>query len=402
MATNEGLDFGVLGPLQMRVAGTEVPLGTPKQRAVLAMLVINRNRPVSVEALLGAAWERRPPSGARASLHSYVSSLRSLIGSAGIDARRTLRSVPPGYRLKADEIDCDIGRFVIEKNAGVQAAATAHFETASRHFAAALAQWRGPVLEDLRDFQFVEAFATALIQDKLYVHTARAEAEIICGRWYTVIGELEGLIIGHPYHEPLWAQLITAYYLSERQSDALDAYGRLKAVLAGDLGIDPGPTVRELQARILRQEPLDVKKAAQRTAAHAVTSRQQRTTVHGRTAIAQLVDASGRGYPLSAAATTIGRLSDNDIVLDDAGVSRHHAVVIDTGTNWVITDLRSANGVKLRQQRIRGTATLSDGDRIGIGSHELTFEIPPPETEFPDSAADVAPFHCGDPAQGLA
>lgn len=185
------------------------------------MLVINRNRRVGVEALLGAVWEQRPPSGARASLHSYVSSLRSLIGSTGIDARTTLRSVVPGYRLNADEIDCDIGRFVNEKNAGVQAAATAHFETASRHFAAALAQWRGTVLEDLRDFQFVEAYATALIQDEVYVHTARAEAEIICGRWYAVIGKLEKLIIGHPYHEPLWAQLITAYYLSERQSDAI-------------------------------------------------------------------------------------------------------------------------------------------------------------------------------------
>lgn len=241
------------------------------------------------------------------------------------------------------------------------------------------------MLEDLRDFSFVDPFATALTEDKLYVHTARAEAEIACGRWYAVIAELQGLIIEHPYREPLWAQLITAYYLSERQSDALDAYGRLKAILADDLGIDPGPTVQELQARILRQEPLDVKKAAQRTAVRAVTSLQQRTTVHGGSAIAQLVDASGRRYPLTAAATTIGRLADNDIVLDDASVSRHHAVVIDTGTNCVITDLRSANGVKLRQQRIRGTATLADGDRIGIGGHELTFEIPPPETELPDS-----------------
>lgn len=385
MATNDGLAFGVLGPLQMRISGTEMPLGTPKQRAVLAMLVINRNRPVSIESLLGAAWQQGPPAGARASLHSYVSSLRRLIASGGIDARAALVSAPPGYRLNANEIDCDLGRFAIEKNAGVQAAAAAHFETASRHFAAALAEWRGPVLEDLRDFPFVDAFAAALTEDKLYTHTARAEAEIACGRWYAVIGELEGLIIEHPYHEPLWAQLITAYYLSERQSEALDAFGRLKAILADDLGIDPGRTVQELQARILRQEPLDVKKAAQRTAARAVTSLQQRTTVHGGSVIARLVGASGHNYPLTAAATTIGRQADNDIVLGDASVSRHHAVVIDTGTNWVITDLRSANGVKLRQQRIRGTATLTDGDRIGIGGHEFTFEIPP-ETEPEDSA----------------
>jgi SARP family transcriptional regulator, regulator of embCAB operon len=149
----------------------------------------------------------------------------SVSSGTGLDARTALVSTPPGYRLEANGIDCDIGRFVIEKNGGVLAAAAAHFETASRHFAAALAEWRGPVLEDLRDFGFVDPFATALTADELYVLTARAEAEIVCGRWYAVIAELQGLIIGHPYHEPLWAQLITAYYLS----DALDAYGRLKS-----------------------------------------------------------------------------------------------------------------------------------------------------------------------------
>ena len=153
----------------------------------------------------GAAWEQCPPSGARASLHSYVSNLRRLIGSTGLDARTALVSAPPGYRLETNEIDCDIGRFVIEKNAGVQAAAAAHFETAGRHFAAALAEWRGPVLEDLRDFSFVDPFATALTEDRLYVHTARAGAEIVCGRGCAVIAELQGLIIEHPYREPLWA-----------------------------------------------------------------------------------------------------------------------------------------------------------------------------------------------------
>ena len=279
MAADEGLALGVLGPLQMRVGGTEVPLGTPKQRAVLAMLVINRNRPVSIESLLNAAWEQWPPSGARASLHSYVSNLRRLIGEGEVDARTILVSAAPGYRLNVRETDCDIGRFVTEKNAGVQAAAAGRFEQASRHLTAALSEWRGPVLEDLHNFQFVDAFATALTEDKILAHTARAEAEIVCGRGYSVIGELEGLVVEHPYHEPLWAQLITAYYLSERQSEALDAFNRLKAILADDLGIDPGPTVRDLQSRILRQEPLDVKQAAQNTAERAITMLQQRT--HG-------------------------------------------------------------------------------------------------------------------------
>ena len=123
----------------------------------------------------------------------------------------------------------------------MQAAAAGKFEQASQYLSAALAEWRGPVLEDLRDFQFVDAFATALVEDKMLAHTALAEAEIACGRSYAVIGELESLTAEHPYREPLWAQLITAYYLAERQSDALDAYRRLKTTLAEDLGIDPGP-----------------------------------------------------------------------------------------------------------------------------------------------------------------
>jgi SARP family transcriptional regulator, regulator of embCAB operon len=369
------LGFGVLGPLQMSVDGIPVALGTPKQRAVLAMLVINRNRPVGVESLMTAAWEQWPPPGARASLHSYVSNLRRLLDGVGFDGRMVLASAPPGYRLNISDDDCDIGRFIIEKTAGVQAAAAGRFEEAGRHLSAALAQWRGPVLEDLRDFEFVGAFATALVEDKVLAHTARAEAEIACGRGYAVIGELESLIVEHPYREPLWAQLITAYYLAERQSDSLDAYQRLKSTLADDLGIDPGPTIRALHERILRQERLDVKEAAQSTAADTVVRIEQRTAVGAKSAPARLRDRSGHTYPLQAAATRIGRLADNDIVLDDAGVSRHHAVIIDTGTSFVITDLRSANGVDVAHQRIRGSATLADGDVIGICEHEFTFEI---------------------------
>jgi SARP family transcriptional regulator, regulator of embCAB operon len=94
----------VLGPLQICVDGTPVPLGTPKQRAVLAMLLINRNRPVGIEALIDAAWEQWPPPGARASLHSYVFNLRKILDGVGIDSRTALASAPPGYRLTVAEM----------------------------------------------------------------------------------------------------------------------------------------------------------------------------------------------------------------------------------------------------------------------------------------------------------
>jgi DNA-binding SARP family transcriptional activator len=377
---NKGLAFGVLGPLEMSIDGTTLLLGTPKQRAVLAMLVINRNRVVSSESLVGAAWEQWAPEGARASLHSYVSHLRKLISDGGVEPRTVLVSAPPGYRLNVRDADCDIGRFIVAKTAGVQAAAAGRFEEAGAHLSSALAEWRGPVLDDLREFQFVDAFATALVEDKVVAHTARAEAEIACGRGFAVIGELEALVIEYPYREPLWAQLITAYYVTERQSDALGAYRRLKTALAEGLGIDPGPTVSALHERILRQEPLVAKQGAALTTRKRGVFAPEPTTssiVLPQSAAGRLRDQNGRHYPLTGAITRIGRFTDNDIVLDDTDVSRHHAVITDTGTGYVMTDLRSTNGIEVQGHRIRGSATLAEGDRIRIGGYDFIFEIRP-------------------------
>jgi SARP family transcriptional regulator, regulator of embCAB operon len=376
LATGNKLNFGALGPLQLTINGTSVPLGTPKQRAVLAVLVINRNRTVSVDSLIDAAWDERPPPEARTSLQAYVSNLRKLLTREGVEGRAVIVSAPPGYQLNVDEMSCDISRFIIEKTAGVQAAAAAEFERASSHLSAALAEWRGTALEDLRDFQFARSFAAAMIDDKLLVHTARAEAEMACGRAYAVIGELEALTAEHPYREPLWAQLINAYYVSDRQSDALRAYQRLKRTLADDLGIDPTPALRDLHERILRQEPLHLKHAAQETAALTMSTMssidlRRRTSEHH--AAARLLSSSGQVYPLQLATTRIGRLADNDIVLNHPGVSRHHALIVGTGTSFVIVDLRSANGVRVRGERITLPTTLNEGDHIQLGDQEFTF-----------------------------
>ena len=129
--------------------------------------------------------------------------------------------------------------------------------------------------------------------------------------------------------------------------------------------------------RILRQEPLDAKRAAKTTAADTVVTIDQRTAVSGRDAPAGLLDESGISYPLLAAATRIGRLADNDVVLNNAKVTRHHAVIIDTGTSFVISDLRSSNGVDVQGERIRGSVTLAAGDRIRICHREFIFEMQP-------------------------
>jgi len=373
--SNASLQFGVLGPLQLKAGGELVPLGAPKQRAVLATLLMNRNRAVSVDALIGAVWDQSPVPAARASIHSYVSNLRRLLGGGSHDPNRVLASVSPGYQLNVADADCDIGRFVTEKNAGVHAAAAGRFEDASTCLSAALAEWRGPFLDDLREFAFVDTFATAMSEVRVAVHTALAEAEIACGRADGIIPRLEMLTAQHPFRERLWAQLITAYYVTERQSDALNAFQRLKANLAENLGIDPGPTIRNLHTSILRQEPLGTRESAQTTATHAVVGVGPHTsTAAAASAVAELRGGDGQRHRLGES-TRIGRRPDNDIVLDDDQVSRYHAVVIYTAGSFVISDLTSTNGVQVGGRRIRGSVTLTDGDHIGIGGHEFAFEI---------------------------
>jgi DNA-binding SARP family transcriptional activator len=375
MAHAGQLNFGLLGPLQLRVDNVVVPLGTPKQRAVLAVLLMNRNRPVAVDSLLAAGWKDTPPEGARANIHSYTSNLRRLLNSVGVDGKSVIAKVSPGYCLYIDDRDVDVGRFAAAKTAALRAAAASKFEDASRHLSDALAEWRGPVLDDLRDFVFVEAFAAAMMEEKVQAHIAHAEAEIVCGRSEGVIGRLEELAAEHPFREPLWAQLISAYYLADRQSDALETFQRLKASLADELGIDPSAALQELHGKVLRQEHLDVGDAATTTAA-ATLMRIDRSAASAISAVsAQLRDASGLAYPLQGAATRIGRSTDNHIVLDGVEVSRHHAVVVDTGSSYVITDLRSANGVQVNGSLIQTSATLADLDRIRMGNHEFIFEI---------------------------
>jgi SARP family transcriptional regulator, regulator of embCAB operon len=353
-AVPQGLDFGVLGPLQVSVNRQPVPLGTPKQSAVLALLLINRNRPVPRDSIIDAIWEDSQQADAIHNLHVYVANLRKILGSAGVDPKTVLASARPGYQLNVPDAACDLGRFNTEKAAGVQAAAAGRFGQASDRLAAALAQWRAPVLDDLREFRFVDTFATAL----------------------------EELVAEHPYREPLWAQLITAYYVADRQTDALDAYRRLRSTLSEELGIDPGPSVRALHERILRQEPLDVKQIAQSDATEMATILERHTSTVGPAGSsnrAQLRDVAGRCYPLETVVTGIGRRGDNSVVIDDPKVSRYHATIIDTGASFVLNDLRSANGVQVGHERVRGSRTLSDGDVITIGGYEFTFEMTPAE-----------------------
>ncbi|WP_330185063.1 FHA domain-containing protein [Nocardia sp. NBC_01503] len=363
--------LGLLGPVRLTIDGVPQQLGGPKQRAVLAYLAINANRPVSVDALAAAVWEENAPPDVRVSLHAIVSNLRKPLRDGGIDARTMLQHMGTGYRIVVDDAACDVFRFRTRREVGLRAVAAGRFAAATAALSEALAQWRGPVLSDLRGLGFADAYAVALDDERLGVIEARAEADIAQGRAESVTAELALLVRDHPLRESLWEQLITALYPAGRQSDALDAARRLRGTLAEELGIDPGYRIRDLEARILRQDPLTVGVVAAASATRATTIVDR--SWHEPQAI--LRDRDGNAYPIGGTVTRIGRLSDNDIALADGRVSRHHALIVDNGMAYVLKDLHSSNGVFVDGVRVVDSAILADGVRVRIGDTEFTFVL---------------------------
>jgi SARP family transcriptional regulator, regulator of embCAB operon len=240
----------------------------------------------------------------------------------------------------------------------------------------ALAEWKGPALADLRDLQFAQVFAAAVDRDRLTVMDQWAEAEIACGQAHAVLGKLEALVNDHPYEEPLWAQLITALYESDRQAEALAKSRLLRKILDDDLGLQPGRRIQDLEERILRQQPLDVKQIARDSAIETLTSAGHSLTRTESPVSAYLVDtAIAVRHPITSGLTKIGRLADNDIALPDRAVGRHHGAIVDTGAGYLMVDMHSRNGIQVDGQRVNTTAPLVDGSHIAIGQYRFTFEI---------------------------
>lgn len=246
------MEFRLLGPLEVCEQGRRVQLGGPKQRAVLAFLLVRENRLVPAAQLIHDLWGDEPPAGARASLQSYVSHLRSALnGTARIEGTSA------GYTFEVDPETVDAHRFEQLIKSGREAL---EHDPASalRCLDDALSLWRGAPFADLVDYA---------VQDPLRGEVARLEelragaledrvaAELALGAHDGVIGEIGRLIEQYPLRERLWSQSMVALYRAGRQAEALDTYQRLRNRLADELGIDPSPEVQECHARVLAQDP---------------------------------------------------------------------------------------------------------------------------------------------------
>ncbi len=367
------VDFRLLGPLEVTVDGVTQLLPGIKPKAVLAVLLINRGRVVSSSAIAEAIWNDNAPAGYSASLQVFMSTLRRALRAVAA-AGHVVTTASPGYRLSVIGDCVDLGRFERSRTLGNEHFAAKRFAEAASLFRAALAEWTGPALADLREFRFAEDFGAAVEEERLATLEARIDADLACGRDSAVIGELATLTGHYPLREPFWIQRITAYYRMGRQADALDASRRIRGLLSDELGIDPSPALQDLERKILRQESLGEPAAR----GFASTMLETMAELDSRASAARLVLASGQPVPIPAHGLRIGRMADNELILDDLKASRYHAVIVDIGSGFAISDLRSTNGTSVGSSRVLDSQVLRHGDVVRIGSTDLIFEITGP------------------------
>jgi len=247
------VDFRVLGPLELTAEGRSLGLAGARTRAVLALLLVHANQVVSSDRLIEELWPGHPADKAADSLQVRLSELRKALRAAGEADRLVTR--PPGYLLRLMPVELDSRRFEQLAAEGNAALAADDAATAVERLEAALGLWRGPALADFDAVPSARAEAGRLEELRLAALESRAEALVACGRHRDLVAELEVLTAAHPLRERFWYQRMLALYRAGRQADALRAYRELRDLLIAELAIEPGPELRELQARILRQDP---------------------------------------------------------------------------------------------------------------------------------------------------
>src|SRR5215213_6932655 len=243
------MEFRILGPVEVRDDGRVVRLGGGKQRAVLALLLLNANRVVASERMIELLWGERPPPTAATALHGHISTLRKALGPDVIATR------PPGYVLETAIGELDLERFERLRAEGRDALGRGDPGAAAERLRVALGLWRGEALADIGFEPFVQSEAARLEGLRLDAVQDRIEADLTTGRGAELVGELERLVAAEPLRERLWAQLMLALYRSGRQADALEAYRRARQTLVSELAIEPGPELRDLEGRILAHDP---------------------------------------------------------------------------------------------------------------------------------------------------
>ena len=247
------MEFRILGPLEVVEEGRPVALSGEKQRALLALLLLEPNCAVARDRLIDALWEDERPDTAPKALQVHVSNLRRKLGKDRIVTKS------PGYAIRVEAGELDLERFEQLAEQGGR-----------RQLNEALALWRGPPLADFARTRFALAEIRRLEERRLAVLEDRIEADLAAGLHADVVAELEVLVGEHPLRERLRVLLMLALYRSGRQAEALESYQDARRALVEELGIEPGRELRDLHQRILGQNPsLDLRDDGAEAAAAA-------------------------------------------------------------------------------------------------------------------------------------
>jgi len=315
------LAFRILGPLEVIDQERPVVLGGPKQRALLAILLLCRGEAVSSDRLIDQLWGERPPATAAKTLQGYVSHLRKALGNEVLFTRGG------GYLLAAGPGQVDAERFEAMAADGRRALADGDAARARELLDGALGLWRGEPLADLAYEPFAQREIARLDEARLATLEDRIEADQMLGHDRDVIGELEGLVALHPHRERLLGQLMLALYRCGRQTDALATYRKGQQALNDELGLEPGPELRALEQRILTHDTtLDGPKVPAREPGRA------REPLPGRGRV--LIAAGGALLLMAAIAAAIVVLTGGGVVR--VRVAPNSVAAIDAHTNRVV------------------------------------------------------------------
>ncbi|MCV7401162.1 AAA family ATPase [Mycobacterium fragae] len=238
------MELGVLGPLQVRQDGTPVTIPGAKPRAILTMLGLHSGSVVSAGTLIELLWGDDPPRTANKALQTHISSLRRTLGDGFVLTEGA------GWTLAAAEVDAS--RYKRAARMGRDAGAAGDISGAVARFEEALALWRG--IPELPDGQRGLSEKTRWIEGHAALLEDRADALLATGRAAEIVGELEAAVAEAPLRERRWGQLMLALYRAGRQGEALGAYQRARSLLAEELGVDPGPELRRLEAAVVAQD----------------------------------------------------------------------------------------------------------------------------------------------------
>jgi DNA-binding SARP family transcriptional activator/DNA-binding beta-propeller fold protein YncE len=359
--------YRVLGPVEVRGDGLEQELGAGRQRVLLALLLLHRNQLVATDRIIDALWDERPPATAAKVVQGYVSQLRKALGEGVLLTR------PPGYVLAVPSGQLDADRF----EELVERARREEPRQAAETLRKALGIWRGPPFADMAYESFAQTEIARLQELRLAALEDRIDADLTLGRARELIPELEVVVHEEPLRERPRAQLMLALYRAGRQSEALDLYADSYRRFVHELGIEPGPELRELQRQILAQDP-SLGRVPRPTPLTVVTRQRWKLLAGGAALVAVATTAVAlgltRGEPARVATgpNMVGVIDPDSNRLVDAFSVGGVPIKLTTGGNavWVVN---SGDGTisriepQTRSVRTFSTGALVSGSGIAVG-----------------------------------